>query len=145
MTRIQWSKQSPARTILQANDLFNEFFSDFTPATLPRWSSPAVNFIENETSFRLEIAAPGFSKEDIQLTVEENVLICKAEKKDGKVHEGDKYRKKEFSISSFTRRFHIPEIVDQDQLNASFENGIMQIVMPKKLETKQASRNIAIQ
>lgn len=107
---------------------------------------PAVNISETDDHFVLEVAAPGFKKEDFKLEVNNNVLTISGqvdENKDGKT---ENYRRKEFGITSFTRTFTLhKERVDDGQINASYENGILTVTLAKREEAKpKPSRMIEI-
>jgi HSP20 family protein len=97
---------------------------------------PAVNIKETETTFVVELAAPGKKKEDFNVELDDNVLTISSEassENEEKDKEG-KYTRKEFSYSSFKRSFTLPEIVNDYDINASYENGVLHITLPKKEE-----------
>lgn len=144
MTLIKWQKESPARTILNSVDLFNEFFNDFGGPELRKWSNPAVNISENDQAYKLQLAVPGLKKEDFKLSLEENTLVVSAEQKQESNEKTERFTRKEFSFSSFTRRFNLPENVEQAAINANYENGIMVIQLPKKADEKPKTREINI-
>lgn len=144
MTLIKWQKESPARTILNSVDLFNDFFNDFASPEFRKWSSPAVNISENDLAYKLQLAVPGLKKEDFKIAVEENTLVVTAEQKAENTETTEKFTRKEFSFSSFTRRFNLPENVNQHSISASYENGIMVISLPKQTEEKPKPREINI-
>ena len=143
MTLIQWQKERPARTLVQAGDLFTDIFNDFNTFPSARWNTPAVNIVEDDTSYRIDLAVPGFPKEDLKIQIDENVLICSAEKIEIGSHQ-EKYSRKEFSFGAFTRRFNLPENVNTDLIKAGYKNGIMSIRLPKKAEEKPRSKSISI-
>ena len=145
MTLIKWQKESPARTILNSVDLFNEFFNDYAGADFRKWNAPAVNISENDQAFKLELAVPGLKKEDFKIAIEENTLLVSAEQHQENTEKTEKYTRKEFSFTSFTRRFNLPENVDQSAISANYENGIMNIRLPKKADEKPKTREISIQ
>jgi HSP20 family protein len=145
MTLIKWQKESPARTILNSVDLFNEFFNDYAGADFRKWNAPAVNISENDQAFKLELAVPGLKKEDFKIAIEENTLLVSAEQQQENTEKTEKYTRKEFSFTSFTRRFNLPENVDQSAISANYENGIMNIRLPKKADEKPKTREISIQ
>jgi HSP20 family protein len=144
MTLIKWQKESPARTILNSVDLFNEFFNDYAGADFRKWNAPAVNTSENDQAFKLELAVPGLKKEDFKIAIEENTLLVSAEQQQDNTEKTEKYTRKEFSFTSFTRRFNLPENVDQSAISANYENGIMNIRLPKKADEKPKTREISI-
>lgn len=141
MTLIKWQKESPARTILHTADLFNEFFNDFAGSDFRKSSVPAVNVAEHEGAYQLHMAAPGWKKEDFKIALEENTLMVSAE---GETDKSEKFTRREFSRSSFSRRFSLPENVDQAGITARYENGIMIITLPKRVDAKPATREISI-
>ena len=101
-----------------------------------RTSVPAVNIKENDTAFTLELAAPGKKKEDFNIEVDESVLTISSENKIEKEEKSDngKYTRREFSFSSFRRSFTLPESVDEDKINAHYENGVLALTLPKREE-----------
>ena len=121
------------------NKLLNDFFNDefFRPVAKPAvWNStmPAVNIRETDKSYDLEIAAPGFKKENFNIEVEDDRLVISSEIKENQEENKDQFRRREFKYASFKRSFYLPETVDQDQINASYEDGILNITLPKKEE-----------
>ncbi|MGB5227764.1 MAG: Hsp20/alpha crystallin family protein [Eudoraea sp.] len=95
---------------------------------------PPVNIQENETSFELELSVPGRKKEDFNIEMDEQVLTITSEtKKEEEVKEAS-YTRKEFSYSSFKRSFTLPDIVNEEGIKASYENGILRFSLPKKEE-----------
>lgn len=94
---------------------------------------PAVNIVETEQHFRLEIAAPGLGKEDFRVELEQNRLTISAEKQSEKV-EGENVRMREFAYNSFKRSFTLPKTVDGERIEAKYEQGVLSLVLPKKEE-----------
>jgi len=99
-----------------------------------RCLTPAVNIIEGNHEFRVEVAAPGLCKEDFKVHVEKNVLEISAEKKDENVTENEKYLRKEFNYSEFKRTFSLPSIVDNEKIKATHKDGVLTVEIPKKDE-----------
>jgi HSP20 family protein len=97
---------------------------------------PAVNIKETDTNFGIELAAPGKTKEDFNIEIDHNVLTISSEEKTEKEEKDNdgKYTRREFSYSSFRRSFTLPETVNSDAINATYENGILTISLPKKEE-----------
>jgi len=96
--------------------------------------TPAVNIIEGNNEFRVEVAAPGLCKEDFRVHVEKNVLEISAEKKDEKVTENMQYLRKEFNYSEFKRTFSLPSSVDTEKIKAVHKYGVLTVEIPKKDE-----------
>ncbi len=110
-------------------------------------SIPAVNIKETEDSFNVEVAAPGKSKEDFNIELDNDVLtISSEEKKENETTENNgRFTRKEFSYSTFKRAFSLPESVNSAKISASYNNGVLEIALPKKEEAKvQAKRLIEI-
>ena len=95
---------------------------------------PAVNIKENEKDFELQLAVPGRKKEDFQIEVNENVLTISSETKSEENVENENYTRREFSFTSFKRAFSLPETVDEDNIKATYEDGILTFNLPKKEE-----------
>ncbi len=111
-----------------------------------RSTMPSVNVVESEDAFLIEVAAPGYKKEDFNIELDDDVLVLSTEiEKEKELKEGEKFTKREFSYQSFKRSFNLPELVEKDQINAKYENGILNVSIPKKEEAKPApTRNIKV-
>ncbi len=123
--------------------LFDNFFGnslmDFSNSNFSSTETtlPAVNVIENEEAFDIEVAAPGMEKKDFKIDLNNDLLQISSEKKEEKDEKSGNYSRKEFSYQSFKRSFTIPEnIVDRDKINAKYADGILRIHLPKKEEVK---------
>jgi HSP20 family protein len=100
------------------------------------YSIPQANVSEGKDSFKIEIAVPGYSKEQIGIQFQENVLMVKGSVEENSNQE-EKYLTREFGLKSFIRRFSIPKTADTDHINAAFSNGILTITIPKKEEIRE--------
>lgn len=110
-------------------------------------SIPAVNIKESDDSFRVEVAAPGKAKEDFNIELDNDVLTISSENKNEQetASENGRFTRREFSYSTFKRAFSLPESVDSAKISASYNNGVLEIALPKKEEAKvQAKRMIEI-
>ena len=108
---------------------------------------PAVNIQESDENFIVEVAAPGKSKEDFKIELDNDVLTISAEDKMEKEtsEKNGKYTRREFSYSTFKRAFSLPDTVDNSKISANYNNGVLEIALPKKEEAKvQAKRMIEI-
>ena len=126
------------------NELFNE--NDYRyDYKCNNSSSPATNIIENEDRFELAIAVPGINKKDIKISLEKNLLTISTEKEESSKESSFNFTRKEFGHDSFSRSFTIPKSVDAEKIKADYNNGILNIQLPKKEEEKVAlSREIKI-
>ena len=130
--------------------IFNDFFDNEWLETR-NTTSPAVNIIENEDEFRIEVAAPGMTKEDFHVEVNrDNELVISMEKKNEQKEEDPKkrgtYLRREFSYSRFQQSLLLPDNVETEKISAKVEHGVMTIEIPKRKveETVAASRRIEI-
>jgi HSP20 family protein len=96
------------------------------------------NVIESEKDFRLELSVPGFTKDEVKLSVQKNVLVIKSEKSADN-QEGFRYLHRGFVPRNFEKRFELSKHIDTDHISASFNNGILDIVLPKKEEVLEKS------
>jgi HSP20 family protein len=122
-----------------SNLLENIFENDFPTFNNQEWLknvTPSVNIRENKDSFVLEVAAPGFAKDSFNVKVEDTLLTISAEAKEEKLNEGEKFTRKEFTHSSFKRSFTLPKTIVADKIAAAYENGILNITLPKVEEAK---------
>ena len=128
------------------NSFFNDFFNNELDFYTPRASKfvPAVNVIEEEQEFKIEVAAPGMSKEDFKVNLDKNLLTIEATKEESKESENNNYSRREFGYNSFSRSFNLPNSIDATKIDAKYENGVLNILLPKKEEAIQPSRLIDI-
>lgn len=118
------------------DDLFNNSFSNFVGSDFAS-NVPSVNISESSDDFKIELAAPGLQKENFDINVEKNTLTISAKKESSDEVEGEKFTRKEFSYSTFSRSFQLPEGVESSAIAANYESGILGIVLPKKEEAKE--------
>ena len=128
---------------------FPTFFNDFVTKDLWNWGMdnnsttgttiPAVNIREDNENFIVEMAAPGMKKEDFKVELNGNTLTINSEKNmEEESKEGERYMRKEFSYQSFSRVFTLSkDVVDAEKIQAKYENGLLQLLVPKKEEAKQ--------
>lgn len=95
---------------------------------------PAVNIKENEKDFELELAVPGRKKDDFSIEIDRDVLTISSEVKSEDTTSKENYTRREFAYSAFKRAFTLPKTIDGDKINASYEDGILKFVLPKKEE-----------
>lgn len=114
------------------NDLFNTNGAGVA-------SVPAVNVVEHQDGFRIEVAAPGLKKEDFKLNLNHNNLTISGSQETQKEDQdktSERYTRREFSYSSFQRTFTLPTSVDADNIQASYTDGVLKIDIPKREEAK---------
>lgn len=124
-----------------ANPYLNGFFGKdlFPEYNTPAFSGtvPAVNVVENEEGFKIEVAAPGLQKGDFKLNLEKNQLTISAQKEQSEENKNEKYTRREFKYTSFQRTFTLPNTVDGERIEATYADGILSIALPKREEAKE--------
>ncbi len=106
---------------------------------------PAVNITEDEKGYHLELPAPGRSKEDFSISVDQDLLKIQYEAKHPEVTPDKKIIRNEFSLESFTRTFSLDQHIESDAIEASYINGILNLFLPKKKATEPEQKKIQIQ
>ena len=130
--------------------LMKDFFNEF-PSTISKslredvLNFPPVNIVEKAATYHVELAAPGFQKEDFVINLDNKVLTISAEQKTENTEETDKIIRKEFSNRSFKRSFTIDEKIDAEQIAAKYENGILKLDLPKKEPVQAGTKSINVQ
>jgi len=127
---------------------FPSLFDKFFEGNMMDWNSrnfasvdstlPAVNVLENENEFKIDVAAPGMEKGDFKLNYDNGRLTISSEKKNEKEEKnGDVVSRREFSYQSFQRTFTVPEtVVNAEKISAKYDNGILHVILPKREEVK---------
>jgi len=106
---------------------------------------PAVNITEDKDQYLVSLAAPGLKKEDFNIDVDGNMLTISSEKEHKKEETEKKFTRKEYSYSSFSRSFTLPEEINKEKIEAKYENGVLEITLPRKEEAKKPlAKSIAI-
>jgi len=144
MSLVRFSNQLPSMfDRLFEGDLFDWSNRNFS---LTNTTLPSVNIKENSDEFKVEVAAPGFEKGDFKLELNHDVLTISSEKQiENETKEDERYSKREFSYQSFTRSFTLPHSADSERIDATYDNGILFVSIPKKEESKpKPSRMIEI-
>jgi len=125
-------------------DVFDNFLNDTFLSDRMISRVPAVNISESEGNYHIELAAPGLKKEDFKINLDKNVLSISAEQETEDREEKKNYSRREYSYNSFVRSFNLPDSVDQSNIEAEYQNGVLKINVAKREEAKYQSREIAI-
>lgn len=128
---------------------FPGLFEDFLSRELFNWENsnfsststtvPSINIKETNENYEVEVAAPGLDKKDFNVSLDNNMLTISCTKSVSKEDKGENenYTRREFSYQSFQRSFELPNVVDEDRINAHYDNGLLHLTIPKKEEAKQ--------
>jgi HSP20 family protein len=118
--------------------MFDDFFAP-EPALRKRANTPAVNVKETDKGYDIQVAAPGYNKDDFDISVDNNMLTIKAEIEEKQ--EDEKLSRKEFHYASFQRTFTLPDNVNDEKIEAQYKDGILHINVPvaskKEVEQKK--------
>jgi HSP20 family protein len=98
--------------------------------------APSVDIYENKDQIVLEAELPGMNQEDFDLSIENNVITLRGERKFEKTEESDNYHRVERSYGAFTRSFTLPQTVSPEGATAEYNNGVLRVTLPKREETK---------
>lgn len=135
-------KYDPFRELKSLQDEMTRLFTGNLPGSFNReemlngaWS-PRVDIYEDKDRLILEAELPGMKREDFDISVENNVITLKGERKFEMKKEGDNYHRVERSYGSFTRSFTLPQTVTPEGATADFDNGVLCISLPKREETR---------
>jgi len=120
-------------------ELFNKSIGDIVGGDLSQ-NTPAANTFETDEAYHLEIAAPGVTKNDINLRIEQNHLLVTA---DIKSEDRPEYKRREFDFSKFSRRFKLKDDIDTKKIKANYELGVLKITLPK-LDAKAYEKKTSI-
>jgi HSP20 family protein len=141
MALIRWEPVGELNTIQsEMNRLFNTFFEGATPANgstgqLRRWI-PAMDLVESDDHFELRADLPGVSEGDVNIEVEDNVLTISGERKSEHEQRKDGYYRVERASGHFQRSLTLPEGVDPEGIEASFDKGVLEVRIPKPEQRK---------
>jgi HSP20 family protein len=126
-----------------ANDFFTDRFltprlfgfeGDFLNESM---TVPPVNIEETDKEFKVDLCVPGMKRDDFKVDVENGTLNISSEKEEEKKEDDKNYKRREYYYNKFSRTFQLPENIDENNINAKYDNGVLQITIPKK-EVKDA-------
>ena len=120
------------------------FSEDFQSAFANR-NHPAVNITEREKEYAIAVMAPGLSKSDFNISLDENLLTISYEKKEEKAEETEKFIRREFAMQSFKRSFTVSDQINVDEITADYENGLLTVHIPKTEEKAKEEKVKTIQ
>jgi len=139
------STQALTKTSERTPSLFDDFFKPWSEwfdngNLLGRtFRVPAVNITENKDEYNVSLAVPGMKKDDFKIDVNGNMLTISCEKDETKEEKDKKYTRKEYSYTSFSRSFTLPEEINQEKIEAKYEDGVLKLSLPRKEEAKKAT------
>lgn len=121
------------------NDFFkpwNEWFEKGSLLTRPL-TVPPVNITENKDNYEVSLGVPGLKKDDFKIDVDGNMLTISSEKEESREEKEKSFTRKEYSYSSFSRSFTLPDEVNKERIEAKYEDGVLKLTLPRKEEAKK--------
>lgn len=127
----------------------NLFHTVFNESPVLRHTTPSVNIFELDNRFTVEMAAPGFKKDDFKINLDKKILTISVEEKEKTKNETEsneekRYTKREFAYYTFTRSFTLPEEADENKISAEYVDGILKVDIYKKEEVKNQTKMIEV-
>jgi HSP20 family protein len=155
MSLIRWN---PARELgsfpsdvlnmqREINRMFDSFFRSEIPEGTPLAASvwtPAVDIAEDDNGYVVKVELPGVNREQVKITMQDNVLSIRGEKKAEKESRGSSYHRVERSYGAFERCFSLPSNVKSDTIDATFKDGILTVSLPKAEESKPKQIEVTV-
>lgn len=146
MSLIRWNPEPSLFPSL--SNWIDDFFADKGEFPMPMVkgvSIPAVNVVETAKEFKLDVAAPGFKKEDFKLEVKNGYLNIAGETKEETEKKDEQYTRREFRFNSFSRAFALPDNIKDTDIEAKYSDGILHVTLPKvKAELEKPVKAIPI-
>ncbi len=106
---------------------------------------PAVNITEQKDEYQVSLAAPGLKKDDFKIAVDGNMLTISSQKEETKDEKEKRFTRKEYNFSSFSRSFTLPEEINKEKIEATYEDGVLKIALPcRKEANKLAAKEISV-
>ena len=126
-------------------NLTDFFDDDWMQARFANDWTPAINVIENDSNYEIELAAPGMRKEDFHVTMEDGILTIEGTTKNEKEEKARRYTRREFTTRSFTKSFTLPKNVDMEEMKAKYDDGILRLTMVKKEKELSPAKELHIE
>ena len=136
-------KFNPFNAALSRDTVLDDFFSANFPIA-NRAFEPKIDVRETENDFVVAAELPGLQKDDFKLTIENNVLTIEGEKKSGQEEKRDNYYRRERSYGAFRRSFRLAEGIDSKHIKAEYNNGILEVTIPKGEKAKAKNIEVSV-
>lgn len=140
--RTQTPAQHPFNELMSG--LFNRDIGQLIGQDEPTLAKPRVNITETPEAYLISLSVPGFSKEQLKISTENETLTISGEHAEEALSDTERYTRREFKTASFTRAFRLPELVDLDGITADHNNGMLAVRIPRTQPVKPATRAVTI-
>ena len=121
------------------SELFNEMWNNFETETKVK---PAANILESEKEYTIQVALPGWSKNDVKVEIDKDLLTLSGNVAESNEKKEEGFLRKEFKLASFERSFTLPKEIDHKSIKAEHRDGILEIVIPKDLEEREKMKRL---
>lgn len=140
MTLVKYNPFRPFGTTISPHlldDFFGRSLGDFLGNEFLS-VTPSVNIVEEDELYRIEVAAPGLQKDNFNISVKEDRLTISTSKKEESEEKDDEgnFKRREFNYSSFSRSFHLTKEIDQEEIVANYQDGILAVTLRKNEDAK---------
>lgn len=143
MSLIKFTNRNDGFPLFQS--AMDDFFGDnFFKGMSTGSTLPAANIKHSDKDIKIDVAVPGFKKEDLNIDLEDNVLTISSEKKSEHEEEKKNYSRREYSYSSFSRSFTLPENIQKDGISAECKDGVLTVTINKKQLPEKVNKKIEI-
>ena len=130
----------PTKRVENFPTLFDDFFKPWREWFDMGWDKvstvPSVNVTEADKEYKISVAAPGLQKDDFKVNVDGNMITISAERSTRSEEKEEKFTRKEYNYTSFSRTFTLPDNVMADKIEARYENGELMLMLPKMVDEK---------
>ena len=148
MALVRWD---PFRELEEVSDRLNRMFARTAASRtngketmiVADWT-PSVDISETEQEYQIKAEIPDVKKEDVKVTVEDGVLTIQGERKHEKEEKGKKYHRIERSYGSFVRTFSLPDVIEEEKVNADFKDGVLNLHLPKSEKAKPKAIEVKV-
>lgn len=137
-------KQASGNQAFPAFENIFDLFDNSIHAGFRKWVNPAANILSTKNGYEVQLAAPGLKKDDFKVNVDGDQLTISSEVKEENTENTEKYSHREFRFSSFKRSFTLPENVNSEQISATYENGVLRLMLPVVENQKSKVKEIAV-
>lgn len=125
-------------------NIMDKFFSEDFSLPYAKQHMPACNILENENDYTLKLVAPGLDKSDFKIEIEKDTLVVSYQKSDEKEEVKENYVRREYSAQNFKRMFTLTDKVNKEGVQASYENGILNVMIPKVAPVPNVVKSVEI-
>ena len=140
MSLVKFRNRRPWGNLVTSNFFDNDDFLSNRLFNNELWNTqlnePALNIKETDEAFEVELAAPGFSKKDFEVTIAEGCLNISAENSHSEEEKEDNYTRKEFSYNSFEKKLQLPDSIKEEDVKAKYKDGVLRFNLIKKEAAK---------